>query len=150
MPVTLQPGQPSEAAAPSLFDRLGGRAAVEALVDVFYDRVEGDDELRAIFPADLGPGREKQKLFLEQWMGGETRYSALYGSPRLRRRHFPFVISQRAAGRWLRHMTDALRETGAPDDVVAEMITALGPLAQQMVNEGQPVPREPLADTFLT
>jgi hemoglobin len=145
-------GAPSEpaAAGPSLLDRLGGRDAVEAVVDAFYSRVEGDEELRAVFPDDLGPGREKQKLFMEQWLGGEPRYSERYGHPQLRLRHFPFVISERAAGRWMRHMTGALRESGAADDLVAELLTMLGPLAQHMVNEGQPVPREPLADPYLS
>jgi hemoglobin len=143
---SAEPGK----AAPTLFERLGGHDAVVRLVDAFYDRIEGDDELRAIFPQDLSAGREKQMLFMEQWLGGEPIYSQRYGHSRLRRRHFPFVVSERGAGRWLRHMTEALRECGAADDVVAEMLAALGPLAHQMVNEGQAVPREPLEDSFLS
>ena len=149
--MTLLPQPPDADRSPSLFDRIGGHAAVERVVDAFYARVEADAELRAVFPADLGPGRAKQKLFMEQWLGGESLYSQRYGDPRLRRRHFPFVISERAAGRWLRHMSEALRECDVDADVRAEMLAALGPLAHQMVNEGEPVPREPLPkDAFLT
>ena len=149
--MTLLPQPPEADPSPSLFERIGGRATVERVVDAFYARVEADAELRAVFPTDLGPGRAKQKLFMEQWLGGEPLYSQRHGDPRLRRRHFPFVISERAAGRWLRHMSEALRECDVDADVRAEMLAGLGPLAHQMVNEGEPVPREPLPkDAFLT
>ena len=75
-----------------LLDRIGGREVIERVVDAFYDAVETDEELRPLFPEDMDDGREKQKLFLEQWLGGEPRYSEQYGHPQLRRRHFPFVI----------------------------------------------------------
>ena len=81
----------------TLFERIGGRAVVERIVADFYDRVERDPELRPIFPEDLSSGREKQTLFLEQWLGGEPRYSERWGHPRLRIRHFPFVITERDA-----------------------------------------------------
>jgi len=135
---------------PSLLARLGGREAIERIVEAFYARIEADEELRPLFPDDLAAGREKQKLFLEQWLGGEERYSDRYGDPRLRRRHFPFVISERAAGRWLRHMTEALRECDVDSDVVGEMVKALAPLAHHMINEGEDVPREPLGDSVLS
>ena len=136
-------GRTPQPEGPTLFERLGGREAVERIVDAFYDRVEHDPELRPIFPEDLRSGREKQKLFLEQWLGGEDRYAQLHGPPMLRRRHFPFVISERAAERWLRHMAEALRECGVPPDAASEMLAGLTPLARQMVNEGEDVPREP-------
>jgi hemoglobin len=135
---------------PALLERIGGREVVEQAVDRFYDLVEADPELRPLFPEDLGPGREKQKWFIEQWLGGEPRYSERFGHPRLRRRHFPFVISERAAGRWLRHMIQAFRESGVTEPEVAELVAAFGPMAKHMVNADQPVPRDPIGDAFLT
>lgn len=135
---------------PGLFERIGGRATIERIVEEFYDRVEQDEELRPMFPEDIKAGREKQAMFLEQWMGGEQRYSTLYGHPRLRMRHFPFVIDQRQAGRWLRHMGEALRAAGVPEPEIAEILAGLGPLAKHMVNADQDVPRQPLGDAFLT
>jgi hemoglobin len=153
-PVSPQPAPREQAHAPDgaapLFDRFGGRAAVERVVDRFYDAVERDAVLRPLFPADLGPGREKQRLFFEQWLGGAPRYSERYGHPRLRMRHFPFAIDERAAGRWLRLFTQAMREEGVGEQEIAEVLVALGPLARHMVNAGQDVPRAPLGDAFLT
>lgn len=133
-----------------LLDRIGGREVIERVVDAFYDAVETDEELRPLFPEDMDDGREKQKLFLEQWLGGEPRYSELYGHPRLRRRHFPFVISERAAGRWMRHMIQAFRDCGVGESEVGELVASFGPMAKHMVNAGEQLPREPLGDVRLT
>lgn len=150
------PGTPAPAGRapaqrqPALLERIGGREVIERIVQEFYDRVEADAELRALFPEDLEAGREKQALFLEQWLGGEPRYSERYGHPRLRMRHFPFVIDQRAAGRWLRHMGEAFRAAGVGEQEMAEVFADLGPLARHMVNADQDVPRAPLGDVRLT
>ncbi|MFA7249459.1 MAG: globin [Dehalococcoidia bacterium] len=134
----------------ALLARIGGRAVVERIVEQFYDLVAADAELRALFPEDLTAGREKQAMFLEQWLGGEPRYSARYGHPRLRMRHFPFVIDERAAGRWLRHMAEAFRAAGVGEQEMAEVFADLGPLARHMVNAGQDVPRAPIGDARLS
>lgn len=134
----------------SLFERVGGRAGIARIVDAFYERVEADPELRPMFPADTTAGREKQRRFLEQALGGEPRYSEAWGHPRLRRRHFPFVISRRHAGRWLRHMGEALHACGVAREDVTLILERFGPLAKHMVNDEDDVPREPLGDVFLT
>ncbi len=134
----------------SLFERVGGREGVAKLIDTFYDYVEADEELRAIFPPDMTDGREKQKWFFEQWMGGEALYSDRFGHPRLRRRHFQFVIDKRLAGRWLRHFGTALRTCGVAQADIEEIMGGLGPLAHHMINAGEDVPREPMGEVRLT
>ena len=119
---------------PTPFDRLGGRDALHRVVDDFYARVEADAELRPIFPADLVPGRERQKLFLEQWLGGEPLYERAHGPPMMRRRHLPFPITVPAAERWLLHFRAALDASGADAALAAEIMDALGPFALRMVN----------------
>ena len=64
-------------------------------------------------------------------------------------RHFPFVIDERAAGLWLRHMGEAFRAAGVAEREIQEVFAGLGPLAKHMVNAGDDVPREPLGETFL-
>jgi hemoglobin len=149
-PPPRQVAAPPPEADTTLLERIGGRATVERLVSEFYDRVERDPDLRPLFPAELGPGREKQALFMEQWLGGEPRYSERYGHPRLRRRHFPFVIDAHAAGRWLHHMAEALVAAEIAEPERAEILRGLGPLAHHMTNAGEDVPRAPLADERLT
>lgn len=118
----------------SRFERLGGHDALEGIVRNFYERVERDPELRPIFPSDLGPGRDKQLAFLEQWLGGEPCYTQRYGEPALRRRHQPFAITERGAKRWLEHFEAALGECAVDEDLVSELLEGLKPIAQRMVN----------------
>jgi hemoglobin len=138
-------------AAPSvsLFDRFGRREGISALVEEFYRRVEADPPIRAVYPDDLEPGKQKLKLFLEQWLGGEPVYSERYGHPRLRRRHFPFVIDERAAGLWLKHMRQAMDARGIAAEDASAVFERLAPLARHMVNANEDVPREPLGDARL-
>jgi len=107
---------------------------VEAIIESFYALVALDAPLRAIYPDDLEPGKGKLKLYFEQWLGGEPRYSVLYGHPRLRMRHFPFAIDDRAAGRWLRHMREAMQANNVPPEAQRVIFEQLGPLARHMVN----------------
>ena len=49
----------------SLLDRLGGEIGLNAIVETFYDRVESDPKLTAIFPSHP-PRRDPLKQFLKE------------------------------------------------------------------------------------
>lgn len=134
----------------SVFAAVGGAEGISRIVEAFYRRVEADPVLRPVYPEDMDPGKERLKLFLVQWLGGPAEYSEKYGHPRLRMRHFPFVIDERAVGRWLRNMREAWREEGVPDDIQAMVFERFGPLAKHMMNVGEDVPRTPLTEQRLT
>jgi hemoglobin len=72
-----------------------------ALVTRFYDGVAEDLILLPLYPEpdDLSGARHRLTLFLAQYWGGPSTYDELRGPPRLRARHFPFVIgsAERAA-----------------------------------------------------
>lgn len=60
----------------SLFEQLGGAAAVEAAVDDFYRRVLSDDRISHFFDdVDMDRQRAKQKAFLTMAFGGPHNYS---------------------------------------------------------------------------
>ena len=138
-----------EIVSASLLDRVGGAGAIHRIVEAFYQRIEADAHMRPIYPEDLEPGKEKLKLFLVQWLGGPQTYSERYGHPRLRIRHFPFVIDDLAAGKWLRYMRQSWLEEGVSEEIVGVVFERFGPLAHHMVNADQDVPREPLGDARL-
>ena len=54
----------------AVFDRIGGQATVDRLVDALYDRFQGDHALRPLFGRDLSSQRRRQKLFFAEWLGG--------------------------------------------------------------------------------
>lgn len=59
----------------TLYERLGGRSAIETVVDEFYDRVLGDERLEAFF-ADTSTTelRAHQTEFLSSVTGGPVEY----------------------------------------------------------------------------
>jgi hemoglobin len=102
---------------PTIYEQAGGDAPFRRLVDSFYARIERDPLLRPLFPADLGPGKERQFLFITQYFGGPPRYNALRGHPRLRMRHAPFAIGQHERDAWVGHMLAAIDEAGFVEPV---------------------------------
>jgi len=105
----------------TVFDYVGGLEFFERLVDEFYDRVEADKALLALYPDpnDLGPARRRFCLFLSQYWGGPQTYNDERGHPRLRMRHQPFVIDQAGRDRWVAAMTGAL-DVLAPEPMIRE------------------------------
>src|SRR5688572_31654468 len=66
----------TESASPSLFERLGGEAAIEAAVVGFYERVMSDPTLAPFFDGlDMGAQIKKQIAFMTMAFAGPNRYS---------------------------------------------------------------------------
>ena len=60
----------------SLFEQLGGEAAVDAAVDVFYKKVLEDYRINRFFGnVDMERQAAKQKAFLTMAFGGPSHYS---------------------------------------------------------------------------
>jgi hemoglobin len=60
----------------NLYERLGGKAAVEAAVDNFYGKVLKDDRIKHFFDGvDIVKQRNKQKAFLSFAFGGPQNYT---------------------------------------------------------------------------
>lgn len=60
----------------SLYDQIGGQAAVEIAVDKFYRKVLADDRISRFFEGvDMDRQRSKQKAFLTMAFGGPHNYS---------------------------------------------------------------------------
>lgn len=105
----------------TIYELVGGEATFEKLVDIFYARVEADEQLRKIFPDDLEPGKRWQKLFLIQLFGGPAWYGEERGHPRLRMRHMPFPIDATSSDSWLGHMLVAIDEAGIQEPARSAM-----------------------------
>lgn len=123
--------------APSVHQVCGDEFFV-ALVDAFYDGVEGDQVLMALYPegSDTVGARRRLALFLIQYWGGPDTYMQERGHPRLRMRHQPYAITTLERDRWLLHMAAAIESTmhmipdAHRDDVVQQ-------LAHYMVNAAE-------------
>jgi hemoglobin len=129
-----RPGR-DDGPAESFYAQVGGHGTFVALVDHFYTGVAEDDVLRPMYPpGDLGPAKERLLLFLEQYWGGPSTYSAQRGHPRLRARHAPFPIDALARDRWLLHMRGAVTALGLPPAQESALWDYLERAAWTMVN----------------
>ncbi len=62
----------------SLYEQIGGEAAVNAAVDIFYRKVLKDERIRHFFDTvDMEKQAAKQKSFLTMAFGGPNKYSGL-------------------------------------------------------------------------
>lgn len=96
--------------ATTLFERVGGQAFFDDLVDYFYVAVEQEESIRPMYPEDLAESKKWLALFLAQYYGGPSTYQEERGHPRLRMRHAPFRITKKARDAWLRSMHFALEQ----------------------------------------
>jgi len=92
----------------TLFEQVGGVSFFIELVDAFYDAVEHDEVLQALYPDDLSESRRHLALFLAQYWGGPNTYERERGHPRLRMRHARFAITTTVRDAWLAAMSVAL------------------------------------------
>jgi hemoglobin len=93
-----------------IYAAVGGDAPFFELVDAFYRSVDLDPPLRALYPADLGPGKLHLAWFLIQRFGGPELFNQRRGAPRLRMRHAGFPITTAMRDAWFGHMLDAIDE----------------------------------------
>lgn len=92
-----------------------GEEGFARLVTAFYDQVPADDILGPMYPANDMPGAEDRlREFLIGRFGGPQRYIESRGHPRLRMRHMPFKLDQRARDRWVQLMDRALDQASLP------------------------------------
>src|SRR5215218_8926720 len=108
----------------SLYEDLGGRAAIAAVVEEFYGRVLGDAALAPLFAgADLDQLRRHQTAFLVSALGGPNEYRGRG----LRQAHTGLNITAAQFGAVAGHLSDALAVCGVPDSTIA---TVIGHVAQ--------------------
>jgi hemoglobin len=120
----------------SLYEQVGGQLFFERLVAGFYEAVEKDELLRAMYPADLTESKRHLTLFLVQYWGGPDHYMQERGHPRLRMRHAPFRITKQARDAWISAMGTALAgvRSELTDEQFVELNSYFDMAASQMRN----------------
>mgnify|MGYP000671529408 CR=1 FL=1 len=109
-----------EATSVSLYDRIGGEAAVDAAVELFYRKVLNDYRINRFFgKTDMETQIAKQKAFFTMAFGGPNNYTG--GDMRtvharlvkmgLDGSHFDAVME---------HLGATLTELGVPADLIGE------------------------------
>ena len=123
--------------AGSLYERLGGEAAIMAAVDLFYDKVIEDPLTRPFFEGlDMVAQTRKQRAFMTLAFGGpdelkgrdlRTAHAHLVKERGLSDMHFDAVAG---------HLKATLDELGVAPALVAEALAVVGSTRDQVLGRG--------------
>ncbi len=113
-------GGSSEPKQASLYERIGGDAAVNAAVDVFYRKVLADDRINKFFEGvDMEKQSAKQKAFLTMALGGPNNYTG----EDMRKGHAHLVekgLNDSHFDAVMENLGATLTELDVPNDLIAE------------------------------
>ncbi|RLA18151.1 MAG: group 1 truncated hemoglobin [Gammaproteobacteria bacterium] len=119
----------------TLYEKLGGEAAVDAAVDIFYRKVLADDRINKFFDdVDMEKQAAKQKAFMTMAFGGPNNYTGTdmrEGHAHLVKRglndsHFDAVVENLGA---------TLTELGVSDELIAEVVAVCEPTRNDVLGK---------------
>jgi hemoglobin len=106
---------------PSLFERIGGEAAIMAAVGLFYEKVLADPRTRPFFEGLAMEAQTQKQVAFMAWAFGAPR---AYTGRNLREAHAGLVqrgLGDREFDAVAEHLESSLRELGVSDSLVAEV-----------------------------
>ncbi len=119
----------------SVYDQIGGEAAMDAAVKLFYSKVLADEHIARFFDGvDMQRQLLKQKRFLTMVTGGPNKYTGrsmraahrkLVEKQGLDDSHFDHVAT---------HLQATLEELGVPPALVAGVMQKAGSLRDDVLN----------------
>lgn len=126
--------QTATATEATLFEQIGGKAAVEAAVDIFYRKVLADDTISHFFDdVDMERQAAKQKSFLTYAFGGPNHYTGLD----LRRGHKHLVdrgLNDAHFDAVAGHLQATLTELGVAPELIARVMAIAASTRDDVLN----------------
>ncbi len=92
-------GPPQEGPSRDIYPLMGEENIFKMLSD-FYKELE-KSSIRTMFPSNMEEASKKSAKFFVQVLGGPPLYVIDHGPPRMRARHIPFEIDEKARQVWL-------------------------------------------------
>lgn len=115
----------------TLYERIGGEAAVDKAVDIFYEKVLADERINSFFEnIDMFAQARKQKAFLTMVFGGPNDYTGedmrnAHAGMGLNDDHFNAVVEDLAA---------TLSELGVSDGDIQEVANIAESVRDDVLN----------------
>lgn len=108
----------------TLFEQIGGRAAMNQAVDVFYKKMLADDRVNYFFDTtDMKKQAAKQKAFLTMVCGGPNNYTG----KDMREGHAHLIergLNDTHVDIVIKHLGDTLAELGVAPELIAQVAAA--------------------------
>ncbi|WP_338469585.1 group 1 truncated hemoglobin [Niallia sp. XMNu-256] len=118
--------------ADSLYEKLGGEAAISKVVDYFYELVLKDDTVNQFFKdTDMEQQRRHQTKFISFALGGPNQYSGksmakAHEGMKLQEVHFQAIVN---------HLHDALAHFGISEGDIDTALTKVATLKEDILNK---------------
>ncbi|HDP88475.1 MAG TPA: group 1 truncated hemoglobin [Thioalkalivibrio sp.] len=118
----------------TLYERLGGEAAIDKAVDIFYRKVLTDDRINGFFDdVDMERQANKQKAFLTMVFGGPNQYTG----QDMREGHKHLVargLDDSHVDAVIEHLGSTLKELGAADEDIAQVAGIANSVRDDVLN----------------
>jgi hemoglobin len=115
----------------TIYERIGGHEALEAVVEDFYVRVLADSQLSGFFAGtNMNRLKGKQVEFFAAALGGPEPYT---GAP-MKQVHQGRGITMHHFNLVAGHLAGALSAAGVPSETVTAIIGAIAPLAPEIAS----------------
>lgn len=115
---------------PSLYERLGGEAALTSITKAFYDKVLADYELKPFFDhTSMDKQRSMQHEFLCEALGGPVNYT---GKP-LAYAHQGRGIKTQHFAKFVQLFLETLHEMGVSEEDADEVISRLNTRTNEII-----------------
>ena len=117
----------------SLYNQIGGAEAVDAAVDLFYEKVLADATINGFFASvDMNRQRAQQKAFLTMVFGGPCAYDG----KDLRSAHAPLVekgLGDLHFDAVAKHLQATLDQLDVPEDLKVQVMTIAGSVREDVL-----------------
>jgi hemoglobin len=118
------------APAASLYEEIGGRAALRAAVDVLYGRLLADPELAWLFTRGVS---DRHRAFVVAALGEALGGPERYRGPNIPDAHHDLGITDAQFDRAAAHLSGALDELGVPRPLADRVIVIVAKLRPAIV-----------------
>ena len=116
----------------SLYERIGGEAAIARLVDAFYERIIADEELRPFFEkSSMETLRRMQREFIAAALGGPI----VYAGRSLREVHAGRGITKVHFRKFVHHLLETMKADELSEQDAYDVISRLNTYADDIMGE---------------
>lgn len=116
----------------SIYEKIGGEAAVDAAVDIFYKKVLSDDRISHFFDSvDMSGQIQKQKSFLTMAFGGPHEYTG----KDMREAHKHMNLTDEHFNAVAENLVGTLEELSVPQEIIDEVVTVALSVKDDVLNK---------------
>ncbi len=125
-------GEFKEKVTTSLYSQIGGKAAINAAVDLFYTKVLADDRVNYFFE-DVNMKRQhnKQKEFLSAALGSPVPYKGMD----MRKGHAHMELTEEHFGAIAEHLLATLKELKVKPELIDKVMAVVASTKDDVLNK---------------